>query len=42
MAHRAAMIGAELSIEPNPTGGTFVKCSFPATAAKAEPSLPPS
>jgi signal transduction histidine kinase len=29
MAHRAAMIGGEFSIEPNPTGGTFVKCSVP-------------
>ena len=28
MAHRANMMGAEFSIEPNPTGGTFVKCSF--------------
>jgi signal transduction histidine kinase len=42
MAHRAAIIGAELSIEPNPTGGTFVKCSFSGTAVKTEPSLPPS
>ncbi len=40
MAHRAAMIGAELSIEPNPTGGTFVKCSFPGTAAKTKSSSP--
>jgi len=30
MAHRAAMIGGIFSIEPNPTGGTFVKCSMPA------------
>jgi signal transduction histidine kinase len=30
MAHRAAMIGGTFSIEPNPTGGTFVKCSMPA------------
>jgi signal transduction histidine kinase len=30
MAHRAAMIGGTFSIEPNPTGGTFVKCSVPA------------
>ena len=30
MAHRAAMIGGTFSIEPNPTGGTFVKCSIPA------------
>jgi signal transduction histidine kinase len=29
MAHRAAMIGGNFSIEPNPTGGTFVKCSIP-------------
>jgi signal transduction histidine kinase len=29
MAHRAGMIGGVLSIEPNPTGGTFVRCSFP-------------
>ncbi|HTR41897.1 MAG TPA: sensor histidine kinase [Pseudomonadales bacterium] len=29
MAHRAAMIGGIFSIEPNPTGGTFVKCSMP-------------
>ena len=29
MAHRAAMIGGNFSIEPNPTGGTFVKCSMP-------------
>ncbi|MFZ1867179.1 MAG: sensor histidine kinase [Steroidobacteraceae bacterium] len=28
MAHRAQMIGGELSIEPNSTGGTFVTCSF--------------
>jgi signal transduction histidine kinase len=31
MAHRAAMIGGTFSIEPNPTGGTFVKCSILAT-----------
>ncbi len=30
MAHRAAMIGASFSIEPNATGGTLVKCSLPA------------
>lgn len=29
MAHRATMIGGTFSIEPNPTGGTFVKCSVP-------------
>lgn len=27
MAHRAAMIGGTFLIEPNPTGGTLVKCS---------------
>ena len=32
MAHRAAMIGGAFSLEPNPTGGTFVKCSMPAPA----------
>lgn len=32
MAHRAAMIGGTFSIEPNPTGGTFVKCSIPVSA----------
>lgn len=32
MAHRAGMIGGTFSIEPNPTGGTFVKCSIPAGA----------
>ncbi|MBI3878417.1 MAG: sensor histidine kinase [Verrucomicrobia bacterium] len=36
MAHRAAMIGAEFSIEPNPTGGTLVKCSLPAAHASRE------
>jgi signal transduction histidine kinase len=41
MAHRAAMIGADFSIEPNPTGGTFVKCSFSGTPAKnGAPSQP--
>lgn len=30
MAHRAAMIGATFSIEPNPFGGTLVRCSLPA------------
>jgi len=29
MAHRAAMIGARLSVEPNPTGGALVACSLP-------------
>lgn len=32
MAHRAAMIGGIFSIEPNPTGGTLVKCSVPFSA----------
>ena len=32
MAHRAAMIGASLIIEPNPTGGTMVRCSTPVAA----------
>ena len=31
MAHRASMMGGTVSIEPNPTGGTFVKCSVPAS-----------
>ena len=31
MAHRANMMGGTVSIEPNPTGGTFVKCSVPAS-----------
>jgi two-component system CheB/CheR fusion protein len=34
MAYRAAMIGGTFSIEPNPTGGTFVKCSVPAATIK--------
>jgi signal transduction histidine kinase len=29
MAHRASMIGATLSVEPNPTGGAMVACSLP-------------
>jgi signal transduction histidine kinase len=29
MAHRAAMIEGTFSVQANPTGGTFVKCSFP-------------
>jgi signal transduction histidine kinase len=32
MAHRAAMMNASFSIEPNPTGGTLVECSLPAPA----------
>ncbi len=31
MAHRAAMIGGALSVEPAPTGGTIVTCSLPAS-----------
>jgi len=31
MAHRATMIGASFSIEPNATGGTLVQCSLPAS-----------
>jgi signal transduction histidine kinase len=33
MAHRAGLIGGALSIDPNPTGGTFVTCSFPVARA---------
>ena len=29
MAHRAGMIGGEVALEPNPTGGTLVRCWFP-------------
>ncbi len=29
MAHRAAMISGTFSVKANPTGGTFVRCSFP-------------
>jgi signal transduction histidine kinase len=32
MAHRAAIIGGALSVEPNPTGGTLVVCNLPAAA----------
>jgi signal transduction histidine kinase len=35
MAHRAAMIGGHFAIEPAPTGGTIVTCSFPATRPEA-------
>ena len=34
MAHRAAMIGATFTMEPNSTGGTFVKCAFSAPTAR--------
>jgi signal transduction histidine kinase len=45
MAHRASLIGGTLSIEPNPTGGTFVMCSFPSRqgeprAEESEASAP--
>jgi signal transduction histidine kinase len=30
MEHRATMIGGTVFVEPNPTGGTLVKCAFPA------------
>jgi hypothetical protein len=33
MAHRAAIIGGSFAIEPAPTGGTIVTCSFPLTRA---------
>jgi signal transduction histidine kinase len=33
MAYRASMIGGEFAIEPAPTGGTIVTCSFPANPA---------
>jgi signal transduction histidine kinase len=29
MAHRAGMIGGEIALEPNPTGGTLLRCWFP-------------
>jgi signal transduction histidine kinase len=29
MAHRAGIIGGEVAVEPNPTGGTLVRCWFP-------------
>jgi signal transduction histidine kinase len=40
MAHRAAMIGGTFSIEPNPTGGTSVKCSLPVPTEKSLPPTP--
>ncbi len=45
MAHRANLLGGALSIEPNPTGGTWVRCSFPppqgeACAQASEASVP--
>jgi signal transduction histidine kinase len=32
MAHRAAMIGGDFEIDLSPTGGTFVRCSYPVAA----------
>jgi signal transduction histidine kinase len=29
MAHRAGIIGGDIAVEPNPTGGTLVRCWFP-------------
>jgi signal transduction histidine kinase len=42
MAHRAAMIGGSLAVEPAPTGGTIVTCSIPKAAAISgpQPSAP--
>jgi signal transduction histidine kinase len=45
MAHRASMIGGAFSVEPAPTGGTIVTCSFPKAPAPdphahASPSSP--
>jgi signal transduction histidine kinase len=37
MAHRAAMIGGHFAVEPAPTGGTIVTCSFPATRPEEAP-----
>jgi signal transduction histidine kinase len=38
MAHRAAMIGGTFAIEPAPTGGTMVTCSFPIPAPTPKPT----
>jgi signal transduction histidine kinase len=38
MAHRAAMIGGSLSVEPAPTGGTIVTCSVPAATTSPGPN----
>jgi len=44
MAHRAAMIGGSFAIEPGPTGGTILTCSFPqpstASAKQTQPEPP--
>lgn len=37
MAHRAAIIGASFSIEPNPIGGTLVTCSIPVSVPATSP-----
>lgn len=39
MAHRASMIGGAFVVEPNPTGGTLVRCSLPVSKATAHESL---
>jgi len=36
MAHRAAMIGADFTLDHNPTGGAFVKCSLPIPPRSAD------
>ncbi len=38
MAHRAAMIDGTFSIEPAPTGGTIMTCTFPRKSDMAAPS----
>lgn len=38
MAHRAVMVGGTFTIEPAPTGGTIVTCSFPHVSASPNPS----
>jgi nitrate/nitrite-specific signal transduction histidine kinase len=32
MQYRARLIGAVLSVEPRPEGGTVIRCSFPQTS----------
>jgi signal transduction histidine kinase len=41
MAHRAAVIGGSFSIEPGPTGGTIVTCSFPQASTPSDPQPKP-
>ena len=41
MAHRAAMIGGSFAVEPAPTGGTIVTCSFPKAFSTKERSAKP-